>query len=129
QRQRDAYRRSRTRRSWFIALVSSAVVLTVVVLVVRSSSGWPRTRDSFFDFGTGWHDVPALLRALWLNVQIMLISEAFILAFAALLAVLRTLRGPVFFPLRFLAALYTDVFRGLPLLIVLLLVGYGIPSL
>jgi polar amino acid transport system permease protein len=53
----------------------------------------------------------------------------FILAFAALLAVMRTLRGPVFFPLRFLAAMYTDIFRGLPFLIVLLLVGYGIPSL
>jgi polar amino acid transport system permease protein len=126
---RDAYRRRRTIRSWLIALVSTAVVVTVVVLVVGNSSGWPRTRNSFFDLGAGWRDLPALLRALWLNIQIMLISEAFILVFAALIAVMRTLRGPVFFPLRFLAALYTDVFRGLPFLIVLLLVGYGVPSL
>jgi len=129
QRERDAYRRSRTRRSWLIALVSSAVFVALVVLVVGQSSGWPRTRDSFFDLSTGWHDLPALLRALWLNIQIMLISEVFILALASLLAIMRTLQGPVFFPLRFLAALYTDVFRGLPFLIVLLLVGYGIPSL
>jgi polar amino acid transport system permease protein len=126
---RDAYRRRRTIRSWLIALVSTAVVVTVVVLVVGNSSGWPRTRNSFFDLSAGWRDLPALLRALWLNIQIMLISEAFILVFAALIAVMRTLRGPVFFPLRFLAALYTDVFRGLPFLIVLLLVGYGVPSL
>jgi polar amino acid transport system permease protein len=70
-----------------------------------------------------------MLRALWVNVQIMLISEALVLVFAALIAIMRTLRGPVFFPLRFVAALYTDFFRGMPLLIVLLLVGYGIPSL
>jgi polar amino acid transport system permease protein len=129
QRERERYRRSRTVRSWLIALVSTAVVATVVVLVVRSSTGWPRTRDSFFAFGTGWHDVPDLLRALWINIQIMLISEAFILVFAALIAILRTLRGPAFFPVRFLCALYVDLFRGLPFLLVLLLIGFGIPSL
>lgn len=129
QRERNAYRRARARRAWLIALVSSAVVVAAVVLVVGNSSGWPRTRDSFFDLRAGWDGLPDLLRALWLNVRIMLIAEACVLAFGALIAVVRTLRGPVFFPLRFLAALYTDVFRGLPLLIVLILVGYGIPSL
>ncbi|MDT4921333.1 MAG: polar amino acid transport system permease protein [Pseudonocardiales bacterium] len=129
QRERDAYRRSRTRRSWLIALASTAIVVTVAVLVVRSSSGWDRTRDSFFDFRTGWHDLPDLLRALWTNVKIMLVSEAFILVFAAVIAILRTLRGPVFFPIRFVCAAYVDIFRGLPLLIVLFLVGFGIPSL
>ena len=116
-------------RSWLIALVSTAVVVGAVVLVVGTSSGWPRTRDSFFDFRTGWDDLPGMLRALWVNVQIMLISEVFVLVLAAILAIMRTLRGPVFFPLRFLAAFYTDFFRGMPLLIVLLLVGFGIPSL
>jgi polar amino acid transport system permease protein len=129
QRERDAYRRSRTRRAWLIALASTAVAVTVVVLVVGNSSGWARTRGSFFAFHIGWHGLPALLRALWLNVQIMLVSEVFILVFAALIAFLRTLRGPVFFPLRLFATVYVDVFRGLPLLIVLYMVGFGIPSL
>lgn len=129
QRERLAYRRRRTRRSWLIALVSTAVVVTAVALVVVSSTGWPRTRDSFFDLSLGWSGVPDLLRALWLNVQIMLISEAFILVIAAALAILRTLRGPVFFPLRAFAALYVDVFRGLPLLVVLYVVGFGLPAL
>jgi polar amino acid transport system permease protein len=129
QRQRERYRRNRTRRSWLIALLSSAVVIAVVATVVVNSTGWPRTRDSFFDLSLGWHGLPQLLRALWLNVQIMLISEAFILVIAGCLAMLRTLRGPVFFPLRFLAALYVDVFRGLPLLVVLYLVGFGLPAL
>jgi polar amino acid transport system permease protein len=129
QRERIAYRRSRARRSAFIAAISSIVVIGVVVLVVGNSSGWARTRASFFDLSAGWHDLPALLRALWINIQIMLISEVFILIFGALIATLRTLQGPVFFPLRFFAALYTDIFRGLPLLIVLYLVGFGLPSL
>jgi polar amino acid transport system permease protein len=129
QLERERYRRRRARRSWLIALASSAVVAAVVVLVVGGSTGWPRTRDSFFDFQLGWDGVPDLLRALWLNVQIMLISEAFVLVIAAVLAVLRTLRGPVFFPLRFIAAVYVDVFRGLPLLVVLYVVGFGLPAL
>lgn len=129
QQERDAYRRSRQRRSVLIALLSTAVLVTVVVIVVGGSSGWPRTRDSFFDFRTGWHDLPGLLRALWLNLQIMLVGEVFILIFAALIAMVRTLQGPVFWPLRVLATIYTDMFRGLPVLIVLYLVGFGLPAL
>jgi polar amino acid transport system permease protein len=129
QRRRDAYRRSRSRRSALIALISTAVLITVVVAVVGSSSGWDRTKSTFFDFSLGWKGLPDLLRALWLNVQIMLIAEVFILVFAALIAVVRTLRGPVWLPLRALATVYVDVFRGLPVLIVLYLVGFGVPSL
>ena len=129
QLERQAYRRRRTQRSLLIALVSSAVVIGLVVTVVRGSTGWPRTRDSFFDFSLGWDGVPDLLRALWINVQIMLITEVLVLVFAAAIAIMRTLRGPVFFPLRFLATVYVDVFRGLPLLVVLYLVGYGLPAL
>jgi polar amino acid transport system permease protein len=112
-----------------IATVSLIVLVTAVALLVGSSSGWDRVRDSFFDFRVGWDGLPDLLRALWVNVQIMLISEAFVLVFAALLAIARTLQGPVWFPLRLAATVYVDVFRGIPLLIVLYLVGYGIPAL
>lgn len=129
QRERDAYRRARSRRSALIALASTAVLVVVVVLVVGSSSGWTNTKSNFFDFSVGWQGLPELLRALWLNVQIMLIAEVFILVFAALIAVVRTLRGPVWLPVRVLATVYVDVFRGLPLLIVLYLVGFGVPSL
>jgi polar amino acid transport system permease protein len=129
QQEREAYRRARSRRSAAIAVISSAVVVTVIAVVVGGSSGWARTRDNFFDFRTGWHDLPALLRALWINVQIMLIAEVFILFFAAVIAILRTLRGPVFFPLRLAATVYVDLFRGLPVLIVLYVVGFGVPAL
>jgi polar amino acid transport system permease protein len=129
QQQRNAYRRRRTRRAQLIAAASTVVLAAVVVAVLRSSPGWSRLRDSFFDFGVGWKGLPALLRALWLNVQIMLISEVLVLALAALIAVVRTLPGPVFFPLRLAATVYVDVFRGLPLLLVLYLVGFGLPAL
>ena len=59
----------------------------------------------------------------------MAIAEVFVLGFAALIAIMRTLRGPAFFPLRLFAIVYVDVFRGLPVLIVLYLVGFGIPAL
>jgi polar amino acid transport system permease protein len=129
QRERDAYRRARSRRSTLISIASTIVLATVVVVVVGSSSGWARTRDSFFDFRVGWDGLPALLRALWINIQIMVIAEVFILIFAALIAVVRTLRGPVWAPVRGLAIVYVDIFRGLPVLLVLFLVAFGVPSL
>jgi polar amino acid transport system permease protein len=129
QQQRNAYRRRRTLRAQLIAAVSTGVLAAVVVLVVRSSPGWNRLRDSFFDFAVGWKDLPALIRALWLNLQIMLVSEVLVLVLAALVAVIRTLPGPVFFPLRAAATIYVDIFRGLPLLLVLYLVGFGLPAL
>ena len=129
QLERERYRRRRTLRSALIALVSTVVVVTVLAVVVRGSTGWPRMRDSFFAFGSGWHDLPALLRALWVNLQIMAIAEVCVLVFGALLALARTLQGAVFFPLRAVATAYVDVFRGLPLLIVLYCVGFGLPAL
>ncbi len=129
QQERNAYRRSRTTRSWSLALGSSVVVVVVAALVITSSPGWSRVQDSFFDVHRGLHVLPGLLRALWINLQMMAIAEVLVLVFAGLLAYVRTLRGPVFFPLRFLAAAYTDIFRGMPMLLVLFIVGYGIPGL
>ena len=129
QRERDAYRRARSRRSALISLAATVVLALVVVLVVGSSSGWPRTRDNFFDLRVGWDGLPGLLRALWINLQMMVIAEVFILIFAATIAMVRTLQGPVWLPLRAIAVVYVDVFRGLPVLIVLYLVGFGVPAL
>jgi polar amino acid transport system permease protein len=129
QLERDAYRRSRTTRSLLVSAVSTIVVFVAVALIIGSTRGWPRVRDSFFDLNRGWHVLPGLIEALWINLQIMLISEVFILFFALILAWLRTLQGPALFPLRFLATAYVDIFRGLPLLLVLYIVGYGLPGL
>ena len=129
QQQRLAFRRTRTRRSAWIAAASTVLLAVVVVVAVVNTQGWPRFRASFLDFRYGAEVFPDILKGLWLNIRIMLVCEVVILVLATLLALARSLRGPVFFPIRTLATVYTDVFRGLPLLLVLYLLGFGVPAL
>jgi polar amino acid transport system permease protein len=126
---RVAYRQSRARRSTLIALLSTVAFAAVLLFAVTSSPGWPRVRDSFFDLRIGWDSLPALLEGLWLNIRVLVVCQVLILIFGLCLAAVRTLRGPVWFPLRALATGYVDLFRGLPLLICLYLVGFGLPGL
>ena len=126
---RVAYRQSRARRSILVALVSTVVFAAVLLFAVTSSPGWPRVRDSFFNLHIGWDSLPALLEGLWLNIRVLIVCQVLILIFGLGLAAVRTLRGPVWFPLRALATGYVDLFRGLPLLICLYLVGFGLPGL
>jgi polar amino acid transport system permease protein len=70
-----------------------------------------------------------VLTGLWLNIRVLVVAEIGILILGLLIAFLRTLRGPVFFPLRALAIGYIDLFRGIPLLIMLYLIGFGVPAL
>ncbi len=129
QRERATFRRSRARRSGLIAAVSTVALLAVVALVVVNTPGWPTFRATFFDAGYGWEVLPDIAKGLWINVRMTLICEVIILVLALTIAVCRTLRGPVFFPLRLAATVYTDLFRGLPLILVLFLLGFGMPSL
>jgi polar amino acid transport system permease protein len=129
QRDRLAYRRSRSRRSVLVAFASTVVFAGVAVFAVTSSPGWPRVRQSFFNAEVAWRSLPALLDGLWLNLRVLLVCEVLILVLALGIAVLRTLRGPVWFPVRALATGYVDLFRGLPLIICLYLIGFGLPGL
>ncbi len=131
QRQVDrlAYRRQRAARSALIGVASTVAVVGVVAGGVVSSPGWPRVRASFFDPAVARAALPDVLWGLWLNVRVMAVCAVFIVVLGLAVALLRTLRGPVFFPLRAFATAYVDLFRGLPLLLVLLLVGFGVPGL
>jgi polar amino acid transport system permease protein len=124
-----AYRRSRARRSTLVALVSTVVFAAAVWFGLSSSPGWPRVRSSFFDLPTAASSFPAILAGLWLNIRVLVICEVLILVLGLGIAALRTLRGPVWFPLRALATAYVDLFRGLPLIICLYLIGFGLPGL
>jgi polar amino acid transport system permease protein len=126
---RVAYRQSRARRSTLVALVSTVVFAAVLLFAVTSAPGWPRVRDSFFNLHVGWDSLPALLEGLWLNVRVLVVCQVLVLVLGLSLAAVRTLRGPVWFPVRALATGYVDLFRGLPLLICLYLVGFGLPGL
>lgn len=112
-----------------IALLSTVVFFTAVVVAVTQSPGWPEVRRTFFN----WHDIsssfPDIARAFELNVKIFLVAEVFILVVALAIAVLRSLPGPVFFPLRLLAIVYTDLARGVPTILVIALLGFGAPAL
>ena len=127
--QRAAYRRRRAHRSTLIAAVSTVVVLLVLVLAITSTPGWPRVRETFFDPVKAWQALPVVAQGLWLNIRVTLVCGVLIAIGGLGVAVLRTLRGPVFFPLRLLATAYTDLFRGLPLLLVIFLLGFGVPAL
>jgi polar amino acid transport system permease protein len=127
--ERRAYRRSRARRSTLVALGSTIVFAAAVAFGVTSSPGWPRVQETFFDLEVGWSSLPAVLSGLWLNVRVLVAAELGILVLGLGIAVLRTLRGSVFFPFRALATGYVDLFRGVPLLIALYLVGFGLPAL
>ncbi|MFF2496084.1 amino acid ABC transporter permease [Agromyces sp. NPDC058064] len=126
---RRAFRRRQTRRSVLISAGSTVVFAALLGWALIGSPGWAAVQQSFFDPEVAIASLPRILEGLWLNIQVLVAASVGVLVFALVLATLRTLRGPVFFPLRALAAGYTDLFRGVPLLIVLYLVGYGIPGL
>jgi len=129
QLERERVRRRATVRSILIAAASTLVCGAVLVALVTSSPGWPRVQESFFSPSYARSSFIPVLQGLWLNIRVMLVCEVCILALGLLLAVARTLRSPVAFPLRALAAAYTDLFRGLPLILVILLLGLGVPGL
>src|SRR5919197_792199 len=116
-------------RSVTIALASTVVFFTVLILVVTNSPGWPEVKSAFFDSGVFKDSFPEILRAFWTNIKLFCIAEVFILIFALFIAILRSLPGPVFFPLRALAIAYTDLFRGVPTILLIFMLGFGAPAL
>jgi polar amino acid transport system permease protein len=116
-------------RSLLIAAVSTLVFFGVAALVVVNSPGWDEVRQAFF-YGPEFREsFPDILEKFWTNVKLFLVAEVFILVWGLALAVLRSLPGPVFFPLRFFSAAYTDVFRGIPTILLIFLLGFGVPAL
>ena len=113
---RVAYRQSRARRSTLVALVSTVVFAAVVCCRRHSTPGWPRVRDRSSILRVGWETLPARWRAVAQRPGAGGRQVAILILGLAVPAV-RTLRGPVWFPLRALATGYVDLFRGVPLLI------------
>jgi polar amino acid transport system permease protein len=116
-------------RSTLIALVSTVVFFGLVAFLVSRSPNWPAVKAQFFDWSEFKESMPDIARAFLLNVKIFCIAEAFILVLSLLLAVVRSLPGPVFFPLRALAIVYADLFRGIPTVLVITVLGLGVPAL
>lgn len=126
---RRAFRRRRAVRAGLIAGISTVAVIGLLVGVVGSSQGWKKLQAGFFDVSYGWQVLPDVASGLWLNMRLWVVAEACILVLALMVALARTLRGPIFFPLRAASVMYTDLFRGLPMILVLMLFGFGMPKL
>jgi len=105
------------------------VVLGLLVLVVVTSEGWPNVRETFFDPEDFADAFPAVLKGFWLDVKLFVIVEACVLVLGLLVALPRISRTPALFPLRLLSAVFVDVLRGIPTILVVYLVGFGIPAL
>jgi polar amino acid transport system permease protein len=126
---RRAFRRRQSARSVLIGALSTVVFAVVAWFLIVNAPGWPRVQASFFDPEVALAALPRVWDGFLLNVRVLLFAAAGVLVMSLVIAGLRTLRGPVFFPLRAVAAGYTDLFRGTPLIIVLYLVGFGVPGL
>jgi polar amino acid transport system permease protein len=116
-------------RGVIVALLSTAVFVGVVVFAVTNAAGWPEVKRTFFDWGDISGTFPGIASAFVLNVKIFLVCEVLVLILALIIAVLRSLPGPVFFPLRALATIYVDLARGVPTILVVALLGFGAPAL
>jgi len=127
--ERRAFRKRQGTKSVVISVVSTLVLAAVVWVTLISTPGWAAVQEMFFDWDVAVASFPRIWQGFLLNLQVLAISAVLVVLFGLLIATLRTLRGPVWLPLRALAAAYTDLFRGLPLIIVLYLVGFGIPGL
>jgi len=110
-------------------VASTVVFFGAIALVVVNAAGWPDVKQAFFDGDIFRASFPEIARAFLVNVKIFLIAEVFILVFALLVAVLRGLPGPVFFPVRMLATIYADLFRGIPTILVIYILGFGVTAL
>ena len=127
--QRQQHERRQRRRSSLIAAASTFVVLVAVVILVPRMPRWDRVKKSFFDVDQMRDSFPRLLEAFWLDVKIFAWTTPVIFVVALLIALARNSRSPALFPVRALAAAYTDVMRGVPVILWMYLVGFGVPGL
>jgi polar amino acid transport system permease protein len=127
--ERAAARRARTIRGALVAAVSSVVVLGGLALLILTSPGWEEVREKFFSWSEFRDTFPDILSAFWLDVKLFLIIEAAVLVLGMIVALIRTARAAALFPLKLIATVYVDVFRGIPTILLVYLVGFGIPGL
>ncbi len=126
---REAAKRSRSRRGFAIAAISTVVVIGGLTVLVLTSPGWPDVRDTFFSWEAFKESFPDVLEGFWLDVRMFMAVEAVVLVWGLVVALIRLSTSPALFPVRVLATAYVDIFRGIPTILLVYLVGFGIPAL
>jgi polar amino acid transport system permease protein len=127
--ERAAAKRRKARRGQAIAALSTVVVIGGLLTWVLTSPGWPEVQESFFDWGVFKESFPKVLRGFWLDVKLMVICEVAVIVLGLVLALVRNSRVPTLFPVRLLGTVYVDIFRGIPLILLVYLFGFGVPAL
>jgi polar amino acid transport system permease protein len=127
--EREAARRRKHRRGQAIAVLSSVVILGGLAALIFTSPGWPEVKETFFNWEVFKDSFPDVLRAFWLDVKLFVTIEAAVLAVGLVIALVRIARSPAFFPLRMLAVVFVDLFRGIPTILLIFLIGFGVPAL
>lgn len=126
---RESARRSRARRGLAISSVSTVIVIGGLAALLVTSPGWGSVRKTFFSSKAFSESFPEVLSGFWLDVRMFVVVEAVVLVLGLLIALCRTQRSPALFPLRVLAVVFVDVMRGVPTILVVYLIGFGIPAL
>lgn len=126
---REAAKRKKARRGQRIAVVSTVVVLGGLITLALTSPGWPRFEETFLSWDEFKNSFPDILDGFWLDVKMFIVIEFAVLIVGLVVALVRTSVLPALFPVRLLAAAYTDVFRGVPTILLVFMVGFGIPAL
>jgi polar amino acid transport system permease protein len=126
---RRAARKKRNQRNAAIAAGSSAIVLGSLIVVLITSPGWISLRDTFFKWAYGVEILPKIILGFSTNATLTVIAGSTVAVLGLIIALIRTSRSPALTPFRFLAMVYVDVFRGIPMILVILLIGFGVPAL
>jgi polar amino acid transport system permease protein len=116
-------------RAALIAAASTVIFIVVALWAILTSDAWPAVQKQFFNWDHFVVVFPEVLGGFWLDIKMFLFAEVVILAFALAIAMIRSLRGPAFFPLRAIAVIFIDLIRGIPVILLILLLGFGIPAL
>lgn len=122
-------KRRQERRSQAIAAGSTVIVLGGLAALILTSPGWPEVQELFFNWAVFKEAFPEVLEGFWLDVKLFVIVEIVVLVLGLGIALIRTSRGAALFPLRLLATAWIDVFRGIPTILLVYLIGFGIPAL
>ena len=83
--------------------------------------------EQYFDFGIMRDEFGFVLDGFWETLQLSLVAGALSLMWGLVLALMRQLPGKRLAPVRGLAIAYIDVFRGIPLLLVVLMISGSLP--
>lgn len=126
---RKRYEQKERRRSIALATASLLAVVAALVYLVPLAPGWQAVKRSFFNWSILEKTFPTLLKAFMWDIAIFLWSLPLIMVLSLALALCRNVRSPALFPLRVFGALYTDIFRGIPIILLIYLIGFGIPGL